>query len=123
MSHVKVGPFKSPSVRKGHADAGLFLASTNVDVHKDFLKPGGLVFVNTTMTGDYMGLDATGLAKENGSIIITNLVLLGYAVRQGGLFCDEDLMRSVIHKVSNSKNLDMNLKGFEAGFNYQGGVK
>jgi hypothetical protein len=50
-----------------------------------------------------------------GSLLLTNLILLGYAVANKTLFCDADAMRKAIAKVSNDKNRELNLAGFERG--------
>ncbi len=84
ISHVKVGPFMSPLIRTGQADIGLFLHAGNLEVHRGFLKPGGLIYINQEKNGDAEAIDATRLAREQGTPVIANLVLLGFAVRQGG---------------------------------------
>lgn len=116
ISHVKMGAFHSPLIRAAHADAGLLLNSANLDVHRGFMKPGGLMFINTPKAGDYFNIDATRIAKENSFLVITNLVLLGYAVGKGGLFCDAAIVESVIRKLSSARQVESNLQGFALGF-------
>jgi indolepyruvate ferredoxin oxidoreductase, beta subunit len=115
ISHVKVGPFTSPLIRMGQADIGLFLHAANLEVHRGFLKPEGLIYVNREKSGEGKGIDATGLAREHGSLVIANLVLLGFAVRQGGLFCDAAIVEAVLRRISPAKQLDLNLEGFRLG--------
>ena len=115
ISHIKVGSFKSPLIRKGLADTGLFFSDSNVAIHGGYIKPDGFRVVNTGRDGAYAAVDATRYAKETGSLLVTNLVLLGYAVSQGTLFCDEAVMRKVIKKASNPRHVDLNLRGFERG--------
>ena len=79
VSHVKVGPFKSPLVRAGQADAGLILHKQNLELHRNLIRPGGHVFVNTDTPGDYLSIDASGFALRAGAPAMTNLVLLGFA--------------------------------------------
>jgi hypothetical protein len=55
-----------------------------------------------------------------GSLLLTNLILLGYAVANKTLFCDADAMRKAIAKVSNDKNRELNLAGFERGLGLGG---
>jgi indolepyruvate ferredoxin oxidoreductase beta subunit len=114
ISHVKVGPFASPLIRAGQADCGLFLHAGGLEVHREFLKPDGRLFINAE-TGGGDAIDATRLAREQGSPLIANLVLLGYALRQGGLFCGTGVMEAVIRRVSPAKQLETNLAGLRLG--------
>ncbi len=116
VSHVKVGPFKSPLVREGQADAGLILSRENLKLHRGLVKPNGLVFVNTDMAGDYLSIDASGLALKAGAPAMTNLVLLGFAIQRGSFFCKADVARKVLKKLSPPAHLEINLKGFDMGF-------
>jgi indolepyruvate ferredoxin oxidoreductase beta subunit len=116
VSHVKVGPFKSPLVREGQADAGLILDRQNLELHRGLVKPEGFVFVNTDTPGDYFSVDASGLALRAGSPALTNLVLLGFAMQRGGFFCEADVARKVLKKLSPPAQLELNLKGFGVGF-------
>ncbi|MDD5724130.1 MAG: 2-oxoacid:acceptor oxidoreductase family protein [Syntrophales bacterium] len=115
ISHVKVGAFRSPLIRRGRADTGLFLSDSNVAIHGAFVKPYGRRIVNTDRTGEYEGIDAAACAAQLGSLLATNLVLLGYAVLRKALFCDEAVMRAVIKKASRPRQVDLNLRGFEKG--------
>ena len=115
VSHVKVGPFKSPLVREGQADAGLILSKQNVELHRGLVKPDGSVFVNTDIPGDYFSIDASGLALSAGAPAMTNLVLLGFALGRKGFFCDVDVARKVLTKLSPPAQLDLNLKGVDMG--------
>jgi indolepyruvate ferredoxin oxidoreductase beta subunit len=115
ISHIKIGDFRSPLIRKGRADVGLFLTDANIPIHGAYVRPGGRRIVNTDHPGQYAGIDATACAKELGSLLATNLVLLGFAVRKGALFCDEGVMREVIRKTSRPSQVELNLRGFERG--------
>ena len=117
ISHVKVGPFTSPLIRTGQADIGLFLHAGNLEVHRGFLKPGGLIYMNAAEGGGggSEAIDATRLAREYGSLVIANLVLLGFAVRQGGLFCDAATVEAVLRRISPAGQLETNLEGFRLG--------
>jgi indolepyruvate ferredoxin oxidoreductase, beta subunit len=112
ISHIKVGAFTSPLIRTGKADIGLFLHAGNLEVHRGFLKPGALIYMNTDKNGDGEAIDATRMAREYGSLVIANLVLLGFAVRQGGLFCDAAIVEAVLRRISPAGQLETNLAGF-----------
>jgi indolepyruvate ferredoxin oxidoreductase beta subunit len=122
ISHVKVGPFMSPLISRGRADTGLFLNESNLAFHADFVKPDGQIVVNATTPGVYLRIDATGCAKEIGSLLAANLVLLGFAVERETLFCDSSVMKAMVKKFSNPRHRDMNVVGFEQGLNLGGGV-
>jgi indolepyruvate ferredoxin oxidoreductase, beta subunit len=115
ISHIKVGTFRSPLIRSGRADIGLFLKEENVAIHGSYLGRSGLKFVNTNIPGDYYYLDATAIARDMGAVVVLNLVLLGYAVGKGRLFCGPEVIGRAIEKISNPKQLDLNRKGFEEG--------
>ena len=115
ISHVKVGPFTSPLIRTGQADIGLFLHAGNLEVHRGFLKPGGVIYMNAAGGGEIAAIDATRIAREHGALVIANLVLLGFAVHAGGLFCDAATIEAVLKRISSPKQLDLNLAGFRLG--------
>ncbi|MDA8126799.1 MAG: 2-oxoacid:acceptor oxidoreductase family protein [Deltaproteobacteria bacterium] len=116
ISHVKVGSFTSPLIRMGQADCALFLQAGNLEVHRGFLKGSGRIFINgSTAVDGAATIDATALARKHGSLVIANLVLLGFAVRQGGLFCDAPTIEAVLKRISPAKQLALNLEGFRLG--------
>jgi len=115
ISHVKVGPFTSPLIRMGEADIGLFLHAGNREVHQGFLKPEGIIYMNAPQAGSAETMDATAIARRHGAPVIANLVLLGFAIRRGGLFCDAATVEAVIRRISPPRQLDLNLEGFRLG--------
>ncbi len=115
ISHVKAGPFTSPLIRTGQADIGLFLHAGNREVHQAFLKRGGVMYVNAEGDGEGEEIDATRIAREHGSLVIANLVLLGFSVRQGRLFCDTATIEAVLTRISPARQLALNLEGFRLG--------
>ena len=116
ISHVKVGDFRSPLIRSGQADIGLFLAKENLAVHGVYLRPGGCAFVNAPGEGDRCSIDAAAAANALGGIVILNLVLLGFAARSGRLFCGPEVLRAVVEAVSPPRHRDLNLKAFDESF-------
>lgn len=116
ISHVKVGPFTSPLIRTGKADIGIFLHPRGLEVHQHYVASREGIFLNTDRPGEYQGFDAAGLAARLGSPVIANLVFLGYVVRHAPFFCDGPIVGKAIEKISPPGRLDLNRKGFEAGF-------
>lgn len=125
ISHVKAGRFRSPIIRRGEADIGLFLRSENLEVHGHYLKPTGGMFINAATAGNGRRIDATELAKRGGSLVIANLVLLGFAAREGSLFCDAGVIEAVLRRISPPRQRDLNLKGLQWGLttDHEGTVK
>lgn len=115
ISMVKVGPFRGPLIPAGSADVGLFLHPKNLPLHLPFLKKDAAVFVNTDSPGDYRHLDAQDLARQMGAPVVANLILLGYAAAQKGLFCGVELLeRQILEKIP-ARFRDLNLKALRLG--------
>jgi indolepyruvate ferredoxin oxidoreductase beta subunit len=115
ISMIKVGPFRGPLIPAGKADVGLFLHPKNLLVHRFYLRQGGAVFVNSSLPGDYQGLDAGDLARQMGVPVAANLILLGYAAGKGRLFCDADLLEQVIGDKTPARFRKMNLQALRTG--------
>jgi len=115
ISMVKVGPFQGPLIPAGQADAGLFLYAGNLPVHRHYLKPGGLLFVNSAVPGDYQHVDASALAAQLGAPMAANLILLGFAAGRGGFFCDAPLMERIITARTPPQFRDLNLQAYRLG--------
>jgi len=115
ISMIKVGPFRGPLIPAGRADVGLFLHPKNLAVHRFYLRTDAKVFVNSGARGDYQGLDAVGLARQMGAPVAANLVLLGYAAAQKGLFCGAQLLEQVIREQTPERFRDLNLKALRLG--------
>ena len=115
ISMIKVGPFRGPLILAGAADVGLFLTLKNLAIHGFYLKPEAARFVNSGTSGDYWHLDARTLAQQLGAPVVANLILLGYAVGRGALFCDPELMEKVITDWSPARFRESNFRAFGAG--------
>lgn len=119
VSYVKVGDFKSPLVPRGQADIGLFLHRPNLDIHSGLMKKTGRIFINAP-SGNHDSCDATELAKAAGTIVIANLVLLGFAAGTGALFCNAEVLENVIKRISKPRQLETNLQGLRLGLGAAG---
>ncbi|MFA5112073.1 MAG: 2-oxoacid:acceptor oxidoreductase family protein [Desulfobaccales bacterium] len=116
ISMVKVGPFQGPLIPAGQADTGLFLHPRNLAVHRFYLKPGGVVFVNIAAAGDYINVDGQALAQAHGlPPVAANLILLGYAAGRGGLFVGAEPLGAVIEAKTPERFREASLKAFKAG--------
>jgi indolepyruvate ferredoxin oxidoreductase beta subunit len=63
-----------------------------------------------------VAIDAMKLAKEAGSPMSVNIVLLGALVQSGGLGFTKDAMLEAIKRRTKASFLDMNLNAFEMGY-------
>ncbi len=107
VSHLKVGDFSSPLIRRGRADGLLALKPENVaGGHGAYLKPGGWTVVNLDrpyhheLAGPVHEVDADGLAAIHGDSRAMNLILLGFASARIGddFFCSPDDLRAALEK-------------------------
>jgi indolepyruvate ferredoxin oxidoreductase beta subunit len=116
ISMIKVGPFRGPLIPAGEADRGLFLYPKNLAVHRFYLRAGGAVFVNTPLPGDYLNVDARSLAATHGlPPVAANLILLGFAAAQGGLFAAPELLVAMIEAKTPERFREASLKAFQLG--------
>jgi indolepyruvate ferredoxin oxidoreductase beta subunit len=115
ISMVKIGDFRSPLLRRGQADIGLFLHARNLPVHRHLLKPSGERVVNSTDADDAHAIDASGLARSQGNPLLANLILLGRAVSQTSFFCSAAAIEQTIESLSRERFRAANLAAFRLG--------
>jgi indolepyruvate ferredoxin oxidoreductase beta subunit len=116
ISMVKAGPFRGPLVLAGSADVGFFLHEKNLPVHRHYLKPQGALVVNCATPGNYLHLDALGLASGlDLPPVAANLILLGFAAGKRLLFCEADLLEEIIRQKSPERFREGNLQAFRGG--------
>ncbi len=131
IAHLKLGDFQSPMVRTAAADILYSLEENETYRTLKFLKRGSLCFANLASLDQFdkkilqylkkkgiafKAYDASGKALELGSIRSTNIVLLGYSIGTGLVPFKYKDIRDVLELVSRKKDLKMNLKALEAGF-------
>ena len=116
ISMIKVGPFRGPLIPAGEADRGLFLHPKNLAVHRFYMRAGGAVFVNAALPGDYLSVDARSLAAAHSlPPVAANLILLGYAGGQGGVFAAPDLLAEIIAAKTSERFREDSLRAFQVG--------
>ncbi len=116
ISMVKAGPFRGPLIAAGEADLGLFLHPDSLAVHRHYLRPGGILFVNSAVAGEYRAVDGWGLAATRGlPPVSANLILLGYAAASGGLFCTATDLEGIIAEHTPERFRETSLMAFRAG--------
>ena len=137
MTHLKIGSFQSPLVKKGKADILLSLERNEAYRTLHYLKPaingqqGSLCFINAP-DPSYMNpgirayldekeietyiFNAEKLARETGSIQSTNIALIGYATAHPGFPFSHDKLKAVLEAVTSPRFRDVSLKIFEKAF-------
>jgi indolepyruvate ferredoxin oxidoreductase, beta subunit len=117
ISHVKVGGFKSPLIRTGQADTGLFLEAANLPVHLPFMKEDAAIFVNAPGSSLYPSIDALAIARSRSlDPAAANLILLGFAMKGQSFFCSADSARDVIRAMSRGTQVGTNIQAFDTGY-------
>jgi len=117
LSTIKVGDFASPLIRAGQADVGLLLWEANLPVHQWLLKTDGKLLISAEKAGEGARIDAVGIAREIGNPVLSNLVLLGLAVRQGAMFCIAEECEEAIRQLAPKKFVEQNLEALQRGLN------
>jgi indolepyruvate ferredoxin oxidoreductase beta subunit len=116
VSSIRIGPFASPSIRSGQGDIILALADSEVDRNRRRLKKaGGQIYVNSAACAAG-AIDATGIAHELGSLVVSNLVLLGFACAHKEFPFSFATVKKVLKRISSPKVLDINLKALTEGY-------
>nr|NIQ97717.1 pyruvate ferredoxin oxidoreductase [Desulfuromonadales bacterium] len=109
LSTIKVGDFASPLIRAGQADVGLLLWEANLPVHKGLLKADGKLLISAEKKGEGERIDAAGIAREIGNPVLSNLVLLGLAIKKDALFCTAAECEKAIRQLAPAKFVEQNL--------------
>lgn len=131
VSHLKVGPYRSPLVRKGSADLVLALDAIEAVRHLAFARPGGLCFVNATPAGWGMGdrldsalndlrisifqVDADRIALECGAPAAANVVLLGFATAHPASPFPAEAVAATLERISPARSRALNVEAFGRG--------
>jgi len=133
VSHLKAGPFHSPLVRKGEADALYVLQANELYGTATFLRPGGNCFINTG--GSFRPnpalkrhlkanriscrfIDADTTAQELGSLVLANLVLIGCSLAGEGMPFTRAGLYKAIRALSKPAFQEMNLAAADAGHGF-----
>ncbi|HNW33766.1 MAG TPA: indolepyruvate oxidoreductase subunit beta [Candidatus Ozemobacteraceae bacterium] len=141
VSHVRFGPaIHSPLIRFGEADIILAFEQLEALRWSEFLKPGGLVLMNTqkilpmsvsagdgvypdgisariaALPASVSAVDALGAAQSLGNAKCLNVVLLGVLAKRLPSIKHE-IWQGGLEKRIPAKLLDLNIRAFEAGWN------
>ncbi|MBC8382867.1 MAG: 2-oxoacid:acceptor oxidoreductase family protein [Candidatus Cloacimonetes bacterium] len=107
------------------ADVLIAMSQEGYDTFLPILKKGGILLYDTDLVEklqshkDFIakGIPATRLAEELGKKIVANIVMLGFATKQAKIVSPEAMQEAIADSVP-SKFIDLNMKAFQAGFDY-----
>lgn len=115
ISCIRIGRYASPFIRSGQADIMLALSEDEAQMYRHLLnRSSGIAFVNAA--GRRRGcVDATKLARDSGSALAANLVLLGFAAAHALFpFACVDIV-VVLERLSPERHRQSNLRALAAG--------
>jgi len=136
MTHLKIGRFDSPLVKKGSADILLSLEKNEAYKTLHYLKPstngrdGGLCFINapdphfmdrqikTYLEGEGIEVYVFGAdqaARGMGSVQSANVALIGFASSHPRFPFAHEKVRSAIERVTSQRFRQVRLKIFDKG--------
>lgn len=137
ITHLKIGDFDSPLVKKGNADILLSLDQNEAYKTLHYLKSstdgqkGGLCFINAA-NPDFLdpqikaylkekGIEvyvfgADQLAREMGSIQSVNIVMIGFASAHPRFPFSREKLRGAIERVTPPRFKDSSLRIFDKAF-------
>ncbi len=133
IAHLKLGDFHSPVIRAGDADILYSFEMNEAYRTLEFLKSGGVCFINLKDPGEFnknilnhlrkkeitfKAFDASREASKIGWGRAANIVLIGYSLGTGLVTFRQKDMKSVLESVSRKKDVKMNLKAFELGLKH-----
>jgi len=137
MTHLKIGNFDSPLVKKGSADVLLSLEKNEAYKTLSYLKPssdgrdGGLCFINGS-DSNYMTQEIQAYLKEKGietyvfgadrcakgmgSVQSANIALIGFATAHPRFPFSHDKIKAAVERVTHPRFREVSLKIFEKAF-------
>ncbi|MEK7468673.1 MAG: 2-oxoacid:acceptor oxidoreductase family protein [Planctomycetota bacterium] len=115
-SHVKIGGFEGPLVRRGKADVTVAIDVTRLADARSFLREGGACFVNATAAEGARSLDASAIARELNATRAANIALLGFSSTAApGAFPARASLLAALEKLSPPKAVEANRQAFLKG--------
>jgi len=115
-SYVRIGNFNSPLIRSGQGDVLLALSESELPLNRHLLKKKiGQIYVNSPETNPG-AIDASAKAEALGSLVVTNLVLLGFACAHAVFPFSFERIKRVLIEISPKRVLENNLNALKAGY-------
>lgn len=115
-SHVKLGGFEGPLVRRGKADVTVAVDAIRAGDAKAFLRPGGRCFVNAAAAEGAQALDAVAIARELDAPRAANIAMLGFAsAAMPDCFPRRESILAALERISPPKAIESNRRAFLKG--------
>jgi indolepyruvate ferredoxin oxidoreductase, beta subunit len=129
-SHLKIGNYRGPLIRRGSADHLFCFDKGEIFGNLTFLKDGGTVYIDAPdlnlLPKDIQkilaqkeihlnAVDASALALQLGAPLVLNLVLIGFASGMPNFPIESSYLREVVNKVSPERFRSLNLEAFDSG--------
>lgn len=115
-SHVKIGGYEGPLVRRGKADATVAVDAVRLEDAKAFLRKGGRCFVNAGSAEGARALDAMAIAQELNAPRAANIAMLGFASAAAPeLFPRRESILAALERISPPKAIEANRRAFLKG--------
>lgn len=114
-SHIRIGNYASPLIRSGGGDIMLALAENELPLNVHLLKQhNASIYVNSRLKKQ-RAIHADCIAEKLGSIVVANLVLLGFACAHEEFPFTYKTVKNVLQKISPRKVLNRNLDALAEG--------
>ena len=121
---VSSEPIASPVIEQ--PNAAIILNQPSLDKFEEKITEGGILVVNTSLTGrevkrkdlQVVKINATDIALELGNLRVTNVVALGAFVKKTGLVKKASIAEAIKQLLSKGKSglIDINKTALETGF-------
>lgn len=128
LAHLKISGTEAPLIRRGTADILLAFERDEALRSLEFLRSGGVAFVNDSeevplevqealdlRQVEIHSLPAKSMAIALGSSAVTNVVLIGFAAAHPIFAFPLETIRTVLGRLA-PKARDLNLRALEAGY-------
>lgn len=121
VSYIKVGGYHSPLVGAGQGDVLIVLSKSELARNRYLVAENcDRIYVNDAEAGDRT-IDATRMAQELGSVVVTNLVLLGFACGHAGFPFSFEKVKGVLESISPDRVREVNVRALTCGYEQAAG--
>lgn len=118
VSYIRIGNYRSPLIRTGEADILLALSENELPLYNYLLKPGRHQIYVNGHNKKHAAIDATRVAEQLGSIVMMNLVLLGFACGHSEFPFDNDIVKKNLKKITSPKFIENSITAFTEGYKF-----
>jgi indolepyruvate ferredoxin oxidoreductase beta subunit len=130
-AHLKLGDYQSAMIREHTADILYSFEENETYRSLKFLRRGGVCFANLENADrfdaqvlehlkengvTFRSFDARGAAAKIGSIMSTNIILIGYSVGTGLVPYAYEELKAVLESITKKAHRATNLRALETGY-------